>query len=375
MKTIKRTIFPLSILMLAIAFFCGSLLPIEGADLDRGGIKSISVERTSPDMVKDPYAGSRLVTPYKGEWREDPLITPFVMAKDEYKRFLDDSPLDLRGCVIDQDGNGLPGVKMTFSAWRNVLLNGGVFAYGNFVFSAYTEPDGSFHLSGFNVDYINLIDLEKEGYTRRFFYDQNDSPIKPDLEGKFSNPFTFYMWKRLGDEKLLCFKGGNRLPLEGVPYQVEMLGETLNSGRKRENFGNLQFVVYRNDAQIESGAAQYDWEITITALDGGILLADSPMPYLAPESGYQKEIKIAMKKDDADWKPGKKISCYIVSGSPMRYSRWLFDFDFHGDVSYRRKDGKLTQKCQMNYRFFMNPTGSRLLEPNPPTQRSRIGGS
>jgi hypothetical protein len=94
---------------------------------------------------------------------------------------------------------------------------------------------------------------------------------------------------------------------------------------------------------------KYNWHCVVTIPSGGAITNDDEFPFEAPEKGYFPSLEIAMQANHPDWTSDVNLECFyrLADG---RYGRMTFSMIAGGD-----------HFCMID--SFLNPTGSRNLEP------------
>lgn len=262
-------------------------------------------------------------------------------------------PISFFGKVIDQDGNPIPDVKVTFEI-RYMKEVGPVGIVDTFDYpSVTTGADGRFALTGAKGSVMAVKSLEKLGYepseqaTRgTYWYWRDKDPYRPDAD----NPKLFHMWKKSGAEKLVKQQTMTRVPYDGTTTTFDLL-----SGTKVTSNGDMRVSLTRNPQQIVYGQRNYEWTLTVEAVDGGVIETQDEQMYRAPADGYQPKLAIHVPSDATDWADSKSVAFYIKSRSGKYY----------GSVQLDVQVGSDKPTTGLTFRSFVNPSGSRNLEYDP----------
>jgi len=262
-------------------------------------------------------------------------------------------PISFFGKVVDQDNNPIPDVKVTFEI-RYMKEVGPVGIGDTFDYpSTATGPDGRFALTGAKGSVMGVKSLEKAGYDssekslRRFFwYWRDQNPYRPDSE----DPVIFHMWKMAGAERLVKQQKMTRIPYDGTPVIFDLL-----SGNRVGAGGDLRVTLLRNPLQITYGQKNYEWTLTLEAVDGGIVESNDEQMFRAPADGYQSQVVLHMPADARGWSDKKNIAVFVKSRNGKCY----------GSVNLDIMVGSEKPTTGLTFRSFVNPSGSRNLEYDP----------
>ncbi|RRJ96216.1 carboxypeptidase regulatory-like domain-containing protein [Opitutaceae bacterium TAV4] len=261
-------------------------------------------------------------------------------------------PISFFGKVIDQDGNPIPDVKVTFQI-RYMKEVGSIGIGDTFDYpSVTTGSDGCFAITGAKGSVLAVKSLEKSGYepsehaTRgTYWYWRDQDPYRPDADA----PQIFRMWKQAGAEYLIRKSFVFHLKYDGTPTSFDLM-----TGKQKPD-GDIRISVKRNPRELQYGHKNYEWNLKIEILTGGMIETDADQMYLAPTSGYQREIIFHMPANSTEWSNVKESKVYLNFDNYKYYGRGHFRFRSMYDDSY--------PNFVMN--FFINPSGSRNLEYDP----------
>lgn len=263
-------------------------------------------------------------------------------------------PIQFYGKVIDQDENPIPGVKVTLgvrTAKEPIAgLVGDVFDYPVVT----TDTRGLFSITDAKGALLTIKSLEKTGYeasiktvNKSYWYWRDPSQVftpNPDA------PEVFRMWKKQGAEKLVVHDKMTRIPYNGTSVVFDLL-----SGRQTSSGGDLKVTLIRNPEQIKWGQRNYDWTLTVEAVDGGVIESTDEQMFLAPAEGYQPKISLHVPANTSDWTDEKAVSFYVKSRSGKQY----------GQVEVNVMVGSDKPTTGFSFRSAVNPSGSRNLEYDP----------
>lgn len=311
--------------------------------------RSPSSESEAPSSINKTIAGH--ATPIQAR-------AAHVPAKPELQKQLREimdnanRPISFFGKVIDQDGNPIPDVKITFSIrYMKEVSPIGIIDTFNHP-SKKTNSDGCFALTGEKGSLLVVKSLEKEGYESSpkafdgtYWYWHDTNPYQPDPE----TPTLFRMWKKSGAEKLVKQQTMTRVPYDGTSIIFDLL-----TGKVASN-GDMRLMLVRNPRQIVYGQRNYEWTLTVEAVDGGVIETQDEQMYRAPADGYQPKLVIHVPSNMVGWTDRKSVAFYIKSRSGKYY----------GSVQLDVQVGSDKPTTGLAFRSFINPSGSRNLEYDP----------
>jgi len=264
-----------------------------------------------------------------------------LKSKEEQMKELLDTEnrksLNLYGKVIDQYGEPVVGAKVKGS----VLLNVNFTHSGGETYYTETDLEGRFKF----VD-LHGVELgiwpEKDDYS----YDLKLSARRAENYYKADpeDPAVFIMWKVSGSEPMVHSKLDSR-----VPYDGRSAAFNLFTG-KLDTVGDLRITLLRNPLQIKRGREQFDWNVQIEIIGGGLIEIKDPYPNLAPESDYQS-VQFGINRESPDWtkRLTKMFYVHLQNGN---YGRTTIDLT----VDSERPDTGISVEA------WLNPSGSRNLE-------------
>jgi hypothetical protein len=269
-------------------------------------------------------------------------------------------PIRFYGKVIDQDNNPIPDVKVKL-AIRTAKepisgVVGDVFEYP--VVS--TDSSGRFSITDAKGALLSVKSLEKEGYEAsqkslnraHYWYWRDPSEVfTPDPDA----PEIFRMWRKQGAEKLAVHDRMTRIPYNGTPVVFDLL-----TGRQNVR-GDLRVTLLRNPEQIQWGQRNYEWTLTVEAIDGGVIESNDEQMFLAPEEGYMPKVVFHMPANAPDWSDEKSLTLYVKSRGGKQYGR----------VELSVMVGSDKPTTGFSFRSAVNPSGSRNLEYDPTQDTTR----
>lgn len=275
-----------------------------------------------------------------------------AFARDLMKKA--NKPIQFFGKVIDQDGNPIPEVKVTLDIRVSKELGPNIIqdVFDRPVLT--TAADGRFTLTGAKGALLGVHALEKAGYEpsekvfrKSYWYWRDPSQVfHPDAD----RPEIFRMWKQAGAETLVRNGIGRAIPYNGTPTSFDLMG-----GRVVANGGDLRVTLVRNPQAIQWGQRNYEWTVTIEALDGGLIASNDEQMYRAPAEGYQPRLVVHMPANDPDWTDSKDIAIYLK----LRGGR------YYGRSELKLMVGSVRPVTPFSITSYLNPSGSRNLEYDP----------
>jgi len=159
------------------------------------------------------------------------------------------------------------------------------------------------------------------------------------------------MWKLQGGERLIHYQTQMNVPLGGTPRAFD-----LQTGKQVESGGDI--IVSVTSSPTPDVRQQYDWQVTIRAVDGGLFLSDKDFEQMfqAPDTGYQPQFVAAYQKGAQSWTTTLNDVFYLTSRSGRCYGK--LGIEVLSDVV---KNGTIP----VILNSYLNPGGSRNLEINP----------
>lgn len=273
-------------------------------------------------------------------------------------------PISFYGKVIDQHGEPIPDVKVTLGLRTFKEPAPGVMGDADVSLIRTTNAEGRFEITDAKGSVLEMRSLEKPGYEAsiksiagrayRYWAHPSEGPYRPNADA----PEIFRMWKKQGAETLLVKSIGRAIPYDGTPTSYDLM-----TGQPSPN-GDVRVTLSRTPRKITWGQTHYDWEVTIEALKGGLIVSDEEQMFLAPEDGYQPMFTLRVPADAQDWTDTKEVAAYLR----------LRDGKFYGRASFGFMVGSDREGTPIKIRSFVNPTGSRNLEYDPAQGLSKEPG-
>ncbi|MGA3143811.1 MAG: hypothetical protein ABSF10_12445 [Verrucomicrobiota bacterium] len=262
-------------------------------------------------------------------------------------------PVSFYGRVVDQEGNGIAGVKILMHV-RQWHLDTTVDRWGNKFpkFERVTDLSGNFSLEDTTGDSLSIESVSKEGYRLSpkapniFGYGSGNvpAPFHPDPQ----NPVIIQMWKLGEPANLISHRTLFGFEPDGRIYTLDLIADQkIASGNVN---GDLRVQFQRQS--ILKPKEKYPWALEISAVDGGLAETTDEFEYVAPENGYQPKISFQTNSISPKAMPDITRDYYFTSRNGQVYGVVSMQFfsDYNGQSA-----------ILVNSR--VNPNGSRNLQP------------
>lgn len=268
-------------------------------------------------------------------------------------------PIEFYGKVIDQNGVGVPGVKVrayVSSYDESFIFHLKTAQVGDeqkkVQVEVITASDGLFCIKNMKGRILHLTDFSKEGY-RSLSEDNGSFVYDPSLQNLFhpdaQRPIILHMWKSGPTEPLIKAEKNYSIEANGSVYTIDLLKRKIVMGNAAQ--GDLRVQVKR-PTQI-SRKAPYQWSFTVDAVDGGIVETNDIFPLQAPSSGYESGYEYVMDPSQSKWADALKKRFYIRTRGGKLYASMDILVSNYDDDAY------------IETKYFANPAGSRNLEFDP----------
>jgi hypothetical protein len=257
------------------------------------------------------------------------------------------APINFYGRVLDQDGEPLAGVKVTFDvriAYPNAATG---MRMGEEKSTPQSDANGNFTLTGMSGYSIKIESVEKIGYklsdkfNHEYVYSWSGDIFHPDP----NNPVIFKMWKQIGSEHLITGGKFYAVNPDGRPYTLNLLEDTKSEGTNAP--GDIIVRVHRPQ-QIKP-RTKFDWSYSIDVVDGGIIHTNDDFMYRAPEAGYKDKYEFTVSAASTNWLPevehqqfyvktrnGRVFGCLEVRVIPDYNDHSVFDVHYAANPSGSR---------------------------------------
>ena len=256
-------------------------------------------------------------------------------------------PIEFYGKVVDQDGQPLAGVQVTGEVIRPLAP----FRQQEEKHITTTNINGLFGFQGLR-GMLLWIALSKQGYNvsstrQRFDYSEVEAGknvFRPDRR----RPVVFTMWKSVGAEPMICHSiVYYHVPVDGMPVPFD-----LETGKTVQEGGDLEIIV-KWEQQGGMRSEFYDWSATLRAVNGGLIVEGDSRMFLAPEKGYQQQLKYSFKAED------------VNTAIPSTYYLQSRNGKNHARLEVFLNNRRLENRASVRIRSWLNPSGSRNLEYDP----------
>lgn len=213
------------------------------------------------------------------------------------------------GQVLDLEGNPVPNAEVEYSSLNSVNF-GDVWVGGipsktmqadeNGRFEIH-ETGGSLFVACEHQDYYSTYDHAEES-RRKFGY---GFQVGDDPACDPKNPAIFRLHKKGVREPLyyscsqVISKGQQWIQIPEEPYVIN-----LANGEAQESPTSI-YISYKSD-RLEDERRGYAWGYTLCIPGGGFIEKSDRRDFLAPEEGYEEEIRIECLRESEDWNIWKR---------------------------------------------------------------------
>jgi hypothetical protein len=326
-------------------------------------IRQCSVNQTEdPVILPDSQAGSGSQSqPIKTEHTSVENDSEFLsnVQKIITLQNSNNSKFEFYGLVVDQHGNAVEDaeVKLKTRAYKRSVGLKLVYTRDDFIRKEeieYTDATGHFKFDDGYGSGLTIEEISKEGYVPArgkkniSFLSSSGSKHEPDP----SNPLVYMMWKKAGAEPLVKEEFSFKF-LKGAPSR----GISLVGGKWIEtNISDADLIVSATMGEPNSERRnQFDWQVRIEPVAGGLIKTNDIFPYTAPESGYDKSYTFSQKEASGSWTSSiPEQAFYVKARGGQVYGTVTIDFRVH-PFGYFYSTVKI----------LANPNGSRNLEYDP----------
>jgi hypothetical protein len=257
------------------------------------------------------------------------------------------TPIEFYGKVIDENGTPVSDAAVFFR-WTDLSQAGHSTA------TTKSDSQGLFSLTGANGKFLS-VEVDKPGcYFSKsnltgFFYAGENVNFAPDP----NNPVLFRLQKKGLPEPLIrtafpsfakYFQLTNMIPAE---FDLAK-GRVVKFGD-----GDLQVQYELSDKQAARRGKRFDWKLTVSVRNGGLLESTNEFDFFAPDLGYLPTYELFMSASSDLWlsEVHKTFFASLPGGMYARISMRL-----------------LARNGIFTYDAFVNPSGSRNLEYDPLVQ-------
>ena len=252
-------------------------------------------------------------------------------------------PLNFYGKVVDEKDQPIIGARIQF-IWTDLSTKGSSNS------ESITDTKGQFSLKGKTGKFLE-VDIRKEGYYRPkevqlAGFEYADFSSANYNEPDPNKPVIFHLRKIATGEQLVTGEVDVITSPDGTPERVDLM----NRGSVSPD-GQLEISAVTNTEKYPP--RYFDWRATLSMRNGGMLEHSDEFPFEAPAAGYtpQEQFNYPMS-DTAAWQRVVSKNYYITFGSPPKYGR--IEISINGGSQH------------VDVRYWINPSGSRNLEPSQP---------
>lgn len=340
----KKLIWILLLILVAASVFLLWHKPTQR--LNHGVVAPTQSNSTSldPQMSAAPKSNSLIQTapsfqPKPGEAIGDSNQT------EVFKQMVEDknSPIEFYGRVINQDGNGLPGmlVKATIRQWYVRSLAAFDFGAHFIPIERKTKTDGSFEIRGERGDGFGVVIEPQNGYEQ-----EPSQRSFGAVSGSFQNPVIFKMWSTNIHEQLIT--GEKKFPIvpDGRIYILNLAQGTI----AESGDGDLKvWIQYTN--QVTRGQL-YDWSAGVEVINGGLCPSEVYAMFLAPDDGYVPTFRLEQQiKGGQSGEIGER-RFYLKMKNGQTFGKMTINLF----APYNNQNPGLIRLS-----YAINPSGSRIL--------------
>ena len=259
-------------------------------------------------------------------------------------------PIYFVGKIVDQDGNGVQGVEITYNVSHYPLVPQPDFGWVTQSKRTISDEAGIFVIDDELGVIISLRHFKKSGYEFSQYANVSLRSYKQIPNDKIwsdytnVNPYLFKSWKKtkstplVHDTKLIGLRPDGRI------YSLNFMSRRI----KEEGVRSGDLVVSITMSNKVNN--RFDWVVNIEALDGGIIESTDEIMNKAPISGYKSKWKLKMNKNNNNWNSRVRKRFYIFSRK--NYGRIEMEF-----LPYYRSG-----QSAIDITYWINPTGSNNLQ-------------
>ena len=284
------------------------------------------------------------------EWRKAVKMAKEYASQVYSYRSSRNKEFDFYGKVIDQNMQPVVGatIELDIGYFDGRLTP----AFFPSVYSVrlISDEDGTFSLVNQKAMGVSTTLIEKEGYKilndgrRSFDFSHNDNPIPGNGP---ENPVLFKAWKSNPHQAIITGKISPKLIPDGRIYTIDFLKDKITAQEGKLG-GDLHISFFREGTTRANGTS---WNVSIEAVQGGVMETDDRYTYVAPESGYNNAWSYEIHRTKYRL-PDKEAKFYFHSRNGGTY----------GSLNIRFVPFNSTDKARLHIEYRVNPNGSRILE-------------
>jgi hypothetical protein len=260
-------------------------------------------------------------------------------------------PIQFYGKVIDQNGDPIPGVDVTFSIRVSKPPGPGLLPEDMFENPVVTtDPAGLFEITNTKGAMLMISSIEKTGYeaakvdlSRSYWYWR---PPGDEYLPNPNRPELFHMWRKAGAEYLIHGDHFYGIIPDGRSYTLDLLAQ-----KKTENGleGDIKVSISRPPS-VTSGK-KYDWSFSVDGIGGGLIETKDVQMYRAPDSGYSPRYEESIPANSGNWSDNVTRKFYVKSRNGQVFAR----LEVHVYANYQNQ-------AAFSIDAYANPSGSENLE-------------
>ncbi len=274
-------------------------------------------------------------------------------------------PVEFYARAIDQDAQAVAGVKLSLklssynpNALKN-LANYERDAVQEEQIELVSDGDGRFALSGKTGTFLRVGELGKEGYLWSIWADlelqafdyQTDRRSRFPPYASRSEGVVFHLWKKGVTKPTVAVT--HRISMERPldEFYLNLLTGEVPQEQKQAADIQIRLVPLTPD----DPAHKYEWRIELVALNGGILATTDAYPYEAPDGNFPMIYSFEFKPHSrGPVSEGWRRNFYFAGRSGRIFAGLTVEF--------------IRAPLAFKFGGFVNPNGSRDLEPDPSKQ-------
>lgn len=288
-------------------------------------------------------------------WNEEPLAKAATAGTRADQQWNWKRPIDFYGIVLDAFDKSVEGAEVEFQ-WNEA--NRGTRSF------TVVSGDGGFVNLTDRRGYVLTIRAKKDGYytTQRGNISLNYAEPwdlrfhQPDP----NRPVILKLRKKgvpepLIERRMLKYPDSTG---DGV-ISIDLLGQ-----REFDDEADLRIRLSHGPELEIEGHGRFDWAVEVEAVEGGLIEYSNQeeFPFLAPESGYEPVIRLAMKADNPKWESNFTKKFFFRTRGGKHYGRMVLR------VSPFPENALPTVTL---VEYYLNPAGSRNLEFSPDLEVSQ----
>ena len=335
-----------AILFLQKQSFCQTNQPTAAIDTNSiiQTIKTFGANlAANPPLSTEDY--TKKVADLMGAYRQEKIDKGVVMAETLILEH--NHAQNIYGKVIDQNGQPVAGVDVT----------GGVMIFDWNTpdgerpekYKTQTDTNGLFEFTGLRgSDWF--VNVAMEGYEMNYRVGWSGPRGGPHgTQSSPTNRAVLTMWKLRGAEPMVHTEIQAGLACDGIPRSFNLL-----TGQKLPSGGDLVATLIRNPVDIDR-RKHFDWNLTLSVPEGGLIERNGGYANEAPEKGYQQTITIGMPANTNNWTPSIRRDFFFKSREGQDYGIMTIDLMANYEPP----------PTHFEIGAYVNPAGSRNLEIDP----------